>query len=152
MCDPSTACDLDGRCIPLDDLEGKFFGYVIELERRDGEEGWLHGRPVGGATVAADSGEETAADENGYYEILLAPGEHVLTASAEGCQDGESTCTVGPGGSTECYLPVYTLGEEEGEDEIVVQGGCATGPGGSLPPGWMLAFVLVAGCRRRRSA
>lgn len=152
MCPPETACDPDGQCVPLGVEEGKFYGYVMKFRNPDEVDDPMNGTPVAGARVRAVYAEnsETVADEHGYYELVLAPGTQILSASADGYFDGEATCAVGPGGAVECTVPVYTERGPDPVDDIVIRGGCATAPatGSTLLP---LLLLLLPAVRRRRS-
>lgn len=139
-CGAEAACDLEGRCRSISPSQGKLYGYVMKIEKTGEGFSVKRGRPLQGSRVWV--GEyETTADEYGYYELLVAPGEHTVEASHSGCEKGRATCRVAPGGHAECDVPVY--GEEP-----VVQGGCATGgPAGS---GLILLAAALLLFRRQR--
>jgi len=155
LCPPDMFCNDEGACEALAGELGKLYGYVVRVEKGE-EEIESHGRPVGRALVSADNGQAVLADEHGYYELKIAPGQYLVTAEAEGCEGGEAECSVEAGGFSECFVPVYPLDEDqEEEDEIVVRGGCATAsPGrdlaGIVP---LLLAIALAGiplrCRHR---
>jgi Subtilase family/Carboxypeptidase regulatory-like domain len=53
-------------------LQGTLFGYVTDAD---------NGFALIGATVSADDGSSTTTDGNGYYEMFLDEGTHVVTAT-----------------------------------------------------------------------
>jgi hypothetical protein len=142
MCSVETVCDLAGKCRPIEPAQGKLHGYVVKMEVTRTGASITGGKPLGGAQIQIGE-EETEADEYGYYEMLVAPGEHVVEASHDQFGEGRATCLVAPGGHTECDVPIYA-------GEVVVQGGCATGgpAGGGI--GLVLLFMLSALLRRVR--
>ncbi len=141
MCPAEAACDLEGRCRSISPSQGKLYGYVMKIEKAGGGFAVTRGRPLQGAEVRVDEYEATA-DEYGYYELLVAPGEHVVEASHSGCEKGRATCLVAPGGHAECDVPVYG-------QQPVVEGGCATG--GATGHGMLLAIAIPLLVLRRRS-
>ncbi|MBW1809632.1 MAG: hypothetical protein JRJ87_15665 [Deltaproteobacteria bacterium] len=151
LCAPEQVCSPAGSCNDLSNDFGKIYGYVVKLEKDEEVSNLSHGRPIGDALIRTDSDQTTVADEHGYFEMVLLPGEYTLTASADGCLDGQASCEAKIGGSTECFVPVYAADEKEDLDQIIVRGGCATAGTAS---GWFwplgLFFLLVFITRRDR--
>lgn len=142
MCNAEAACDIEGRCREISPSQGKLYGYVMKIEKTAAGFSVTRGRPLADARISVEE-FETTADEYGYYEILVAPGEHIVEASHSGCKKGRTTCLVAPGGSAECDVPVYG-------QEPEIHGGCATaGPAGH---GFLLAIALLLLIRRKRDA
>jgi hypothetical protein len=141
MCSAEAACDLEGRCRSISPSQGKLYGYVMKIEKTAAGFSITRGRPLEDARIRVEE-LETTADEYGYYEILVSPGEHIVEASHSGCKKGRTTCLVAPGGSAECDVPVYG-------QEPVVEGGCATG--GPVGRGFLMVLAMALLALRRRS-
>jgi len=140
MCSAEAACDLEGRCRSISPSQGKLYGYVMKIEKTAAGFSITRGRPLEDARIRVEE-FETTADEYGYYEILVSPGEHIVEASHSGCKKGRATCLVAPGGSAECDVPVYG-------PEPEIHGGCATGgpAGGGIG---LILLVMLSGLIRR---
>ncbi len=140
-CPAELICDAtSGSCLEIPAGKGKLFGLVVE--KPDDAEADLHDAPpIERATVRVDGEVQTATDKDGYYELLVEPGEHDLSAIAEGYGGGSATCTVEERGSCECMLALEKTPHEIDPDEITIVGGCHTASGGSL----LLLLVVLAG-------
>ncbi len=143
-CDPEQVCGSDGQCRDIDPTLGKLYGYVVALDPDDPSQDLLSAPTIGGASVRTDSSLSVKAFSDGYYELLVPPGDHLLWARAPGYTQGSAECQVSAGGHSQCLLPVY----QELEADLV-EGSC--GCGRHSPPGalWLLALMLPL--LRRRS-
>jgi hypothetical protein len=110
-----------GACQAVDPAMGKLYGLVVALDPNEPDPDLSKAPAVGGALVRG-SDLSTKAFADGYYELLVPPGEHTLSARAPGYLEGTATCSVDAGGHAECILPVY----EELEADVV-EGGCGCG-------------------------
>ena len=142
ICDPELICGAAGSCVAVDPSMGKLHGHVVALDPNDPEPDLVRAPSVGGASVRTGTGLSTKAFENGYYELLVPPGEHQLSARAPGYLEGTAACSVAAGGHTECFLPVY----EELEADVVA-GGCGCNSSGAPGSPALLALLLLL--RRR---
>ncbi|NMB75358.1 MAG: carboxypeptidase-like regulatory domain-containing protein [Myxococcales bacterium] len=147
VCAAELLCDAAaGTCQTIPPDRGKVFGTV--RERRQGAREQDEGPVVPRASIRLDGQVQAAADEEGYFEFSVGPGEHLIEASAEKFSAGSVTCTIAGGAHADCSVLLDRLGTDP-EDEVVVLGGCGTGGGRSLSLlGLALAGLLMA--RRRR--
>lgn len=110
------------------------------------------GAPIHGATVKLDGGASVLSDaEGGFTFTEAAPGDHVLSASAEGYLEKTVEVTVAASVRAEVEI-VLSLdeggtGDPNDEEDPTTSGGCAT-TGGAGP---LLLLALYALFRRRRS-
>ncbi|RLB59657.1 MAG: hypothetical protein DRI34_01180 [Deltaproteobacteria bacterium] len=143
-CLPELYCSPDGSCRPLPAEQGKLYGYVLKLFRREGSGEPLLAGPAARARVRLPDQRTLLTDENGYYEVLLAAGDVELIASLEGAEPGSFHCRVVAGQAVECPLLVFfdLAGRKN------VSGGCSSsGPAGA---GSALLLLLVLALARRR--
>jgi MYXO-CTERM domain-containing protein len=140
-CPPEQICTA-GACGAIDASMGKLYGFVVALDPDEPDPDLSQAPTVGGALVRSTD-LSTKAFADGYYELLVPPGEHQLSARAPGYLEGTATCSVDAGGHSECILPVY----EELEADVV-EGGC--GCGGSAPAGLLALLALGLFFRRKR--
>jgi hypothetical protein len=146
VCEPAQVCDVSlGACQAIPSDRGKIFGTVRQRDRTGEIES--PGPAVPRASIALDGQPLLDADEEGYFELLAEPGEHLVEARAAGFNSASATCSVAGGAHAECSIELARLAADAG-DEIVVQGGCGAG-GRSLS---FLAVVLTGllMARRRR--
>ncbi|RME28350.1 MAG: PEGA domain-containing protein, partial [Deltaproteobacteria bacterium] len=119
ICPPELYCSAAGMCAEIPDDAGKLYGYVAVAARDPDGNTRQTGELQPWAQVnVTDTGAETVADENGYYEILVSAGKHRLVASAEGMEPGEEACEAEAGAATECRLVVYRQVDELPPDQI----------------------------------
>ncbi|MBW2703581.1 MAG: hypothetical protein JRF33_22415 [Deltaproteobacteria bacterium] len=145
-CEPADFCNADGACQDIDDSHGKIYGWVVEL--RDEE-----AHRIGGARVWIADQPALQADESGYFEMLLDPGDYIVSGMATGYKPGEVECESLPGLGTECNLTLEPNVEprNNGDDEeTVIKGGCASaGQGSSLLA--LFGLLSLVGLRRRKN-
>jgi len=126
--------------------EGKLHGTVLKVTDEGTPDEVL--APVRDAEVSTGGVVPTRSDEIGYYSLLVAPGEHQVTA-ALGVFTGSATCSVEGGGHTDCDITI-----REGEDpgvEPMSDGGCAAGGATDRIALLLLGLgLLVARVARRR--
>jgi hypothetical protein len=113
---------------------GLVSGYVVELA--DSTDPVLSDNPlVADATVRSDCGASTTTDSTGHFELEVDAGTRVLAASARGYGTASSMCSVPEGGTSECYVPVLPIPQDDPDDpadppdeseEPEVIGGCST--------------------------
>ncbi|MBN2494069.1 MAG: carboxypeptidase regulatory-like domain-containing protein [Deltaproteobacteria bacterium] len=149
-CDPDRFCDLDGSCQPIDPDRAKLYGWVVELA-----EPAERGRRIGGACVCAQGQGIVQTDVSGYFELLVLPGEHVLSAAAQGYLPGSLECSGAAGTGAECSVslePLLRRAAGSDEQELVIQGGCSAAGGQGLDLLAALGLWLLLVHRRRRRA
>ncbi len=159
VCPAELVCTDLGLCVPIEPAAAKLYGFVVAVP--PGTTGDLSTYPaVPGADLRVDGEPVRESDIFGYYETLVEPGDHVVSASAEGYNDGEVTCSVVARGFTECLVPVYTTDgpgptPDAGSTDPGTEGyrtGCGCRSGGGPAPVPILAFLafLLGGAVRRR--
>ncbi len=137
----------------FDAPKGLVTGYVLAAtEDLDAEN--CTGPTVPGAEVRAETGEVTEADENGYFEFQVVPGNHLLGASAEDFFDGAAECRVISDESVFCCIPVVPgqnaeLGPWHHQDDPDAVGCATAGPSTGLALLPLLALLVLTRCRRR---
>jgi len=156
-CGLEQVCGSTGLCTDIFPDLGKVHGHVYEVDPlHDERHEW--GPPVAGAQVGVIDSTITTADDQGYFELQLAPGLLRLVAEADGYSPGAADCEVAAGLSIECDLPVYlqddprfgaAAAKQKTERYEVGGFGCA-----SLAPNGVLALLVLIplAVRRRRSA
>jgi len=152
ICSAEQSCSASGQCQAIDPTRGKLYGYVVELaEPGDQTAMKAATKRISQARVALDDDTSVVADENGYFELQVAPRSWTLTASAAGYSDGEVTCETTAGAATECYVAVFLLAATSSEPDQTSVGwhsGCATSAPAPLP--LLLGLMLLPLLRRRR--
>ena len=144
VCSLGMFCGAGGVCVDIDPSMGLFHGRVVAVDPNDPDVDLTEAPTVGGASVRADTGESAKAFEDGYYELLVPPGEHLLEARAPGYLTGTAACSVNAGGHAECFIPVY----EELEADVV-EGGCGCGQKAVGLPALAFLLLLLAGRRKQ---
>ncbi len=148
VCQVDLLCDDSGGCGAIDPSQGKLFGIVREYSAEADEPGQV----IPQASLKLDNDLQTAADENGYWELAVLPGEYTLEAEAPGFVSGKAVCSVEAGSYFECQLTLKPDGKERGMDgdEIVVMGGCQTAGGRSalILPLLLLMMLFISHTRR----
>lgn len=161
ICAADQSCTTSGQCGAIDPTRGKLYGYVVLLSE-PGDQAAMKAasKRISQARVTLESGDSVVADENGYFELQLAPQSWTLTASAAGYSDGEVTCEAIAGSATECWIAVFPqLAASSAPDNTAVgrHAGCAAGapatlgsPGSGTPAALLFALALLPLLRRRR--
>jgi len=118
-CAEAQICDDAGQCQAIGENEGKLFGTVLEtIEVGTPDEALA---PVRDAEVSTDGVAAEHSDEIGYYELLVDPGEHEVTAVL-GVFTGTATCSVEGGGHARCNIILAGAGDP---GPSKTGGGCA---------------------------
>ena len=145
-CADAQVCDDAGQCQAIGANEGKLHGAVLKLTAEGTPDETL--APVCDAEVGTGGVAPTRSDEIGYYELLVAPGEHEVTA-ALGVFTGTATCSVEGGGHADCDITIREA-EDPGE-EPKSSGGCAAARATDRLALLLLGLgLLVARLTRRR--
>jgi hypothetical protein len=149
ICPDALICDATGHCREIDQARGKLFGYALVLPRAGSSlDEALH---VSRAQLTVDSGEAAQADQDGYYEVMVAPGSRTVTAHADGMAPGSQACTVTAGSFSLCLVILAPVvgGEDGNADEI--HGACSVATAAeSAALSWAVALLLALIARRRR--
>jgi len=146
-CPPERICTA-GACAAIDPSMGKLYGFVVAVDPNEPEPDLTVAPAVGGALVRTSTDLSTKAFADGYYELMVPPGDHQISARAPGYLEGTVTCGVDAGGYAECTLPVY----EELEADGVEGCGCsASNPGARGTSGLLALLALLLPLGRRRS-
>ena len=139
----------DPGTVDPDPTKGRLYGHVVVQDETLVGQDLDLGTPVPVASVLADTGEVTQADDLGYFEFWVTPGTREVRASAAGYSDGVAECTVAAGGEARCSIPLVPLPTDGSpEDEPVLVGGCSTtGAGNGLA---LLCLMCLGSLFRRR--
>jgi uncharacterized protein (TIGR03382 family) len=128
-----------GNSMPPEDTDGEIAGHVRDA---DG--------PIAGATVKLDGGASVSTDADGAFLFTkAAPGDHVISASAEGHAAKMVDVTVAASVRADVDIVLDHSGAGSGSGsggEPDMTGGCSTTDGGGL----LLVLALLALRRRRR--
>ena len=140
MCPPDKFCSAE-QCQSISATLGKLYGYVLLVDAGDPDNPRLVG-PVAAAALKTDNGFAVRSFEDGYYELLVTPGEILLTATAPDGLQGQTTCDAVAGEASECPISIITLVADD------VAGGCGCSTRGRIPA--TLLPIMVAGLILRR--
>ena len=140
-CQVDRICDLGGMCQRIDPDRAKIYGLVTSGDTR-----------LPTAEVWLDAGQEIKVDEEGYWELTVQPGEHVVLARASGYRPAQVSCEAEAGGYANCPIDLAPDDGSFDPDEVIIQGGCASvTPAGPPPIGFLILFglALLNGLRRK---
>ena len=155
-------CDgADDRCEDVEPGKGVLQG-VVFVDKGQGTSDISLRLP--GATVAVDGRTDQAREGDAYWSFTLDPGEYSVRASYEGYEDGLRNCAIEEGERTWCSVGLFAPAPDGGPSDAgpgsdadggqaeEEAGGCGCASNGGRGMTALLAWLVLLGLLRRRSA